>query len=210
MKKKRPGRPNQGKTETIRKRAVTVYLPNEELVKEWKLSAKESGVSVSQFVLEAVERQRSHDYGPALPKLELEKQYEKTQKKLSKLQEKHDILEAAYETREQDLNRLKEHLEQKREGPCDLDLARDMIEVFINWVDDKIHAEEMLEVLGIPDEDLKRIQQVRKAANFLETLGLMKSSGFLTWKWLGERTSKMTYTSKWTGEVYGTKIEISR
>jgi hypothetical protein len=67
----------------------------------------------------------------------------------------------------------------------------------------------MLEILGISDDEHKKIQEVRKAADFLETLGLLKSRGFLKWKWLGNRTNKVTYTSKWTGEVYGTKIEVS-
>jgi hypothetical protein len=209
MKKKGPGRPNQGKTDTIRKRAITVYLPNEELVGEWKSTAKKSGVSISQFVLEAVERQRSHGYGDSpLPKLELEKRYNKVLKKNEKLEEKYDLLDAAFATREKDILGLKEQLE-KKEGICDIELAADMIEVFRNWPDSVINAIDMLEVLGITDDELKRAQEVRKAADFLETLGLMKSAGLLKWRWLGDRIPQNTFTSRWTGKMYGTIIELS-
>jgi hypothetical protein len=209
MKKKGPGRPNEGKTDTIRKRAVTVYLPNEELVVEWKSTAKKSGISVSQFVLEAVERQRSHGYGDSpLPKLELEKRYKKALNKNEKLQEKCDLLDSAFSAREQDILSLKEQLE-KRGYPFDIGLATDMIEVFKNWPDSVIHGIDMVEVLGISDGNLEKSQEVRRTADFLETLGLMKSAGLLKWKWLGERTPRDPFTSKWTGKKYGSIIELS-
>ena len=53
--KKGPGRPNLGKTATIKKRVVMVYLPTEELVKQWKDYAARHDVSVSQFVYELVD-----------------------------------------------------------------------------------------------------------------------------------------------------------
>jgi hypothetical protein len=208
MKKKGPGRPNQGKTKTIRERTINVYLPSVELVNEWKSAAKKSGVSVSQFVLEAVERQRSHGYGDSpLPKLELENQYKKALKKIEKIEEKLDFEKTAYATREQDILKLKEQLDQRKEGPCDIDLAVDMIEVFRTWPEPKIFGLDMLEVLGITDDDQKRVQQVREAANYLELLGFMKSSGFLTWRWLGKRSPQKDFTSKWTGKTYGKNTE---
>jgi hypothetical protein len=93
---KGPGRPNQGKTKTIKERTVNVYLPSKDMVNEWKETAKGSGLSLSQYILEAVERERAHGSEPRLPRLELEKELKETQERLSALQSKYEILEAAF------------------------------------------------------------------------------------------------------------------
>ncbi|MGC8937116.1 MAG: hypothetical protein ACP5KV_07140, partial [Candidatus Methanomethylicaceae archaeon] len=48
-------KPNRGKTETIKDRAVYVYLPSVEMVEDWKRRAEKAGVSISKFVVERVE-----------------------------------------------------------------------------------------------------------------------------------------------------------
>ena len=44
-----------GKTETIKERAIWVYLPSIEQKKRWQEIAKQSGVSLSKWVIESVE-----------------------------------------------------------------------------------------------------------------------------------------------------------
>ena len=44
-----------GKTETIKQRAIYVYLPSHDMVEKWKNLAKKSGTSISKFVAEHVE-----------------------------------------------------------------------------------------------------------------------------------------------------------
>ena len=48
-------KPNRGKTETIKDRAVYVYLPSLEMVENWRRRAEKAGVSISKFVVERVE-----------------------------------------------------------------------------------------------------------------------------------------------------------
>ena len=50
--RKPSGRPNQGKTETIRQRKVDVYLPTTELLSQWKEAAESS----SKHILEVEEQ----------------------------------------------------------------------------------------------------------------------------------------------------------
>ncbi len=45
----------KGKTETIKQRAIYVYLPSLEMVQEWKERSKKAGTSISKFVIELVE-----------------------------------------------------------------------------------------------------------------------------------------------------------
>ncbi len=65
-------KPNLGKTETIKKRTVYIYLPSEEMMKEWKERAEKEGVSLSKFVIERVEDSiRKEEDNAYLARLEL-------------------------------------------------------------------------------------------------------------------------------------------
>ena len=44
-----------GKTETIKNRAIYVYLPSLSMVEDWKRQAEKAGTSISKFVVERVE-----------------------------------------------------------------------------------------------------------------------------------------------------------
>ncbi|NHW88235.1 MAG: hypothetical protein HA490_00995 [Archaeoglobales archaeon] len=48
-------KPNRGKTNTIKQRAIYFYLPSVEMAEEWKRRAEKAGVSISRFVIERVE-----------------------------------------------------------------------------------------------------------------------------------------------------------
>ena len=49
------------KTETIKARSIYVYLPSEEMVDDWKEKAKSSGLSISKFVQEHVEKSMNYE-----------------------------------------------------------------------------------------------------------------------------------------------------
>ncbi len=55
-----------GKTETIKQRAIYVYLPTHEIVKRWKDLAQKADTSISKFVAEHVEnslmQEENNDY----------------------------------------------------------------------------------------------------------------------------------------------------
>jgi hypothetical protein len=57
----------KSKTETIKKRAIYVYLPSEEMVKEWKELAGKTGTSLSKFVIGHVMNSLGKE-GSGLPK----------------------------------------------------------------------------------------------------------------------------------------------
>ena len=46
---------NRSKTETIKERAIYVYLPSHEMVDRWKNLSREHGTSISKFVIECVD-----------------------------------------------------------------------------------------------------------------------------------------------------------
>src|SRR3990170_4350484 len=78
---------NRGKTKTIKKRAIYVYLPSEKMVEDWKNSADEAGVSISKFVMERVEDSVRKEEGEEgyLSRLELIKKLSSSEEELKKL-----------------------------------------------------------------------------------------------------------------------------
>jgi hypothetical protein len=45
-------KPNMGNPETIKDRAIYVYLPSLEMVEDWRRRAERAGVSISRSVVE--------------------------------------------------------------------------------------------------------------------------------------------------------------
>ena len=180
------GRPNQGKTDTIRARTLKVYLPSEKLVNDWKSDAKESSLSLSQFILEAVERQRAHGTGPYLPKLELEQNFRDVQDELTQMKSKYEILETAYKKRDEDANKLSALLEKQKNTPENLEVLRKMIEWFKTMPDRNIDPEPLIDRLGIDSKDEQGLTQIREALSYLRNIGLVKTHMFY-WEWLGEQ-----------------------
>ena len=52
------GRPNLGRTETLKERSVYAYLPTKKMLQEWKADAKRHGLSLSEYIVRSVERVR--------------------------------------------------------------------------------------------------------------------------------------------------------
>ena len=48
-------RPNKGKTDTIKKRAIYVYPPSQTMADEWKSKANKVNTSISKYVIDRVE-----------------------------------------------------------------------------------------------------------------------------------------------------------
>jgi len=87
-------KPNRGKTETIKDRAIYVYLPSLEMVEDWKRRAERAGVSISRFVVERVEESIRREEGEEgyLSRAELVKRLRGAEEELRKLREENRLL----------------------------------------------------------------------------------------------------------------------
>jgi hypothetical protein len=52
------GRPNLGRTLTLKQRSVYAYVPTKKMLREWKADAKRHGLSLSEYIVRSVERVR--------------------------------------------------------------------------------------------------------------------------------------------------------
>ena len=163
----------------LKKRAIYVYLPSEEMAEEWKKLAKESGVSISKFVQEHVENSLRQEKGKKF--VYLIKKIEELQEENKKLREENRILKAAYEKLEEELKhyRAKPFLE-LQEGSRFYE--KELVKVLKEKK--KVSNEELLEILGVNPKQTELIKAISKQLQNLEAYGLVEPT-FDGWRWLG-------------------------
>lgn len=166
----------------LKKRAIYVYLPSEEMAEEWKKLAKEAGVSVSKFVQEHVENSlRQEKDKKFVSRANLIKKIEELQEENKKLRETNRILKAAYEKLEEELKhyRAKPFLE-LQEGSRFYE--KELVKVLKEKK--KVSNEELLEILGVNPKQTELIKAISRQLQNLEAYGLVEPT-FDGWRWLG-------------------------
>ena len=180
---KLPGRPNQGKTESIGARTVDVYLPTKELVEEWKEAARKADLSLSRFVIEVVERYRRSDTSAIEPAWKVEERAKALETELEELGRRYDILCRAFAQQEKQLQQFSHALERASKSSIDPHMVRRIIRIFRHRPEESIPALTILEKLFIKESDGDSIAKVRQSLNLLQDIHLIKSAGTMEWRW---------------------------
>jgi len=170
-----------GKTETIKKRAVYVYLPSEETTERWKRLAKRSRVSISKFVVEHVEDSLREEGEEGYPKrAELIKQLKALKADGAKLRQENEILKRAYERLDSELKhyRAQPFLEEGFRGVRRYN--RKLVGLLKRGK--VVGSDEILEELGIDPGEADLVKAVNKQLENLEAYGLVKATA-RGWKW---------------------------
>lgn len=170
------------KTETIKERAIYVYLPSHKMTLNWKGLAEKSNVSISKFVIEHVEnslQQEDNKEGYA-SRAELLDEMRMVKEENKELQKKNKMLDNLVTRLEEELRgyRVKPFLEEdfadKRKYETELvKLLKSRREV---------RKEEVLEHLGINPMDTDTVKGIKKQIENLERYGLVKDIGG-KWRW---------------------------
>lgn len=171
-----------GKTETIKERAIYVYLPSVEQKERWEEHAKRQGVSISKFVAEHVEDSlRQVEDSSYKSSGELLKEVMESKGHLDKVTKEKRVLEVAIE-------RLEEELRRYRAQPfLDEDFVgvrryqKELIDILKNSI--TVSDEGILSRLGIDPSELEAIKAVSKQLENLEAYGLVQSSP-RGWRWV--------------------------
>jgi len=177
-------KPNRGKTDTIKERAIYVYLPSHEVVHDWKSRAKRAGVSISRFVFDRVEDSIRKEEGEEgyLSRLELIKRLKDVDEELKGLREENRMLRRLVENLETELKRYrsKPFLEEGFEGirAFDKELV-ELLKTGRSYTDDEILAH-----LNINPSEPDLVKAVGKQLEALESYGLVEFVG-RGWKWKG-------------------------
>jgi len=177
-------KPNRGKTETIKDRAVYVYLPSVEMVEDWKRRAERAGVSISRFVVERVEDSIRREGGEEgyLSRAELVKRLRSAEEELRKLRDENRLLRRLVENLDNELKRYRAQpfLEEDFEGVRRFD--RELIELLRRG--GSYTQEQILVRLNIDPSDDDLVKAVDKQLEALEAYGLVEYKG-RGWRWVG-------------------------
>jgi len=177
-------RPSRGKTETIKQRAIYVYLPSLEMVEDWKRRAERAGVSLSKFVIERVEDSIRKEEGEEgyLSRLELIKRLKKAEEELKQLRSENKLLRRLVENLDKELKRYraKPFLDENYVGIRQFD--KDLIELLRSGR--TLSDEEILSSLNIDPADTDLVKAVSKQLEALEAYDLVEFTG-KGWRWKG-------------------------
>jgi predicted nuclease with TOPRIM domain len=172
-----------GKTETIKERAIYVYLPSIEMKERWEKHAEELGVSVSKFVIEYVENSLRQEAEPTYKsREELIKENEALRQQINELSKKCRLLETAADRLEEELRayRAKPFIEVEFEG------VRSYEQELIAILKSRgiVSSEDILAHLGISPTEREVVKAISRQLENLERWRLVKSSA-RGWRWIG-------------------------
>ncbi len=173
------GEAEKTKTETIKERAIYVYLPSHEMVREWKELAEKQGVSISKFVIEHVEDSLRKEEPSHLSRVDILKRMRELEEEGSKLKEDNRMLRLVIERLDDELKhyRAKPFLEEFRgiRG-----YEKELIELLKRK--GTIGSDEILGVLGIDPKDSELVKAVSIQLENLEAYGLIEAMP-KGWRW---------------------------
>ena len=175
-------KPNKGKTETIKKRAIYVYLPSQKMVDVWKSRAEKAGTSISKFVIDRVEDSISKEAGEEgyLNRLELIKKLSNAEEELKQLRKDNRLLKKLVDNLDTELKRYrtKPFLEEDYRGIRRFD--KELIDLLKEG--GSYSGDDILTSLNINHSDVELVKAVNKQLEVLESYGLLAYVG-RGWKW---------------------------
>lgn len=177
-------KPNRGKTETIKRRAVYVYLPSITMVEEWKSLADKAGVSISKFVVERVEDSLRREEGEEgyLSRRELIKRLSKSEDELKELRKENRLLRKLADNLDNELKRYRAEPFLKDEFKGLRRFDRELIDLLRKG--GTYTGEEILSHLIIDPSDANLVKAVNRQLEILESYDLVEYVG-RGWKWKG-------------------------
>jgi len=174
--------PVKRKTETIKDRAIYVYLPSLEMVEDWKQRAEKGGVSISKFVIERVEESIKREEGEEgyLGRAELIKKLRDAEEELKKTRNENWLMKKLAENLDNELKRYRAQpfIEEAFEGIRRFD--RDLIELLRKG--GSYTQEQILAHLNIDPSDSDLVKAMSKQLEALEGYGLLEYKG-RGWRW---------------------------
>jgi len=173
---------SKGKTETIKQRAIYVYLPSLEMTQDWKDRSKKAGTSISKYVIERVEDSFRREDGEEgyTSRLELIERLRKNEEELKKIRDDNRLLRRLVENLDVELKRYRAQpfLEEGFQGVRSFD--RELIQLLKEG--ELLSDDELLSRLNVSSIDTDMVKAVSNQLQVLESYGLVEFTG-RGWKW---------------------------
>ncbi len=173
-----------GKTETIKQRTAYAYLPSEQARARWEKAAKATGMSLSRFIVDVVERalREGDDEDFRSPK-EVWKENVELRETNKRLAEEKRMMSALVEKLEDEVRRYRTEL--FLEGP-QVRRVRQYEKELIDLLREGgvVNSEEILRRLRIKPTDTASTQAIRIQLENLQAYGLVHATP-RGWRWVG-------------------------
>ena len=171
-----------GRTDTIKKRTLYIYVPSEKQKEKWEKLAERSGTSLSKFVIESVENSLGErDDVDFKPRQNLIKDLHETKEELKKLRTEKDRLESLLDRQETDLRKYRAMLFLNGEVTGIRQYDKTLVETLRN--NKNLTHEEILDTLGIQPNEHEAIRATSDQLNALAGYGLVESTP-RGWRWV--------------------------
>lgn len=178
-----------GKTETIKQRAIYVYLPSEGMAADWKARAKTGGMSISKFVVGNVEENlRQHEEGDFVPAGMLRKEIDALKRQLMDAQEEVRQKKMLVTKLEGDLRscrlELTKTLDREKDGKVygDIKLDNRLMRLLMDLK--VVSSDEIYDTLGIRRTDKDAVKALKKQLDLLEEKEFIVNEIGGKWKWI--------------------------
>ena len=167
-----PGRPDQGRTGTIKQRSVYVYVPTEEMLEEWKKAAKNYDVSLSRFIVEVVDDAVSKNTKGISKRAEIEAELAKKVAESASLEEKNEALRSIMRTTDTELAAYRAAISATAPPSHDEEMLRRLFGIF----HDRLHwrMQDIPSAIGISTDDQEGMRRLQKTLDWLRELGMIE------------------------------------
>jgi len=181
--KKGPGRPNLGRTKTLKDREINLYLPTVEMVKQWKAEAEKHGVSLSKFVVEVVDDVMRKNPRGLTPREHLEAELDQAWKQITVLSTEVDQLREDKRRNEETITEYRERLSKPGAVPEE---SAEYVPLLAELVQTEkvLPMDEARKMFGIGLGDSDALRALGAAADALTSMGLIEK-GLSDWRWKG-------------------------
>jgi hypothetical protein len=176
------GRPSRGRTETLRQRAVYLYVPTEEMLAKWKAQAERFGMSLSGFLVEVIDDGMRRNPAGLTPRDKVEKELIQATSDLQAVRMQRDSFRSRLEDSESTIARYRKALEDVFSYVPDEKVQKKVVSLFLRrgrWpVADFVGA------AGVDTANAEDLSKIQNTIEHLKRIGLVEGD-FGEWRWLG-------------------------
>jgi hypothetical protein len=168
------------KTSPANKREYTVYVPSEEMGKEWRRLAQDADMSISKFILYHVENSLSSGSTRSGTQEYLYEDTERLRDELKRAKEECKMRKASQEKLERELQRYRLEPFTKKDFKGRRKFSRELIDILRKGK--YVTNDDILDQLEISPRDTDLIDALQTALNTLEAYGIITQTS-KGWRW---------------------------
>ena len=169
------------KTDTIKQRAIYVYLPSIDMTERWKDLAEKQGASISKFVIEHVENSLMQEEDSGYKsRRDLWKEIKELKDQADNMKREKRVLELANDRLEQELRRYRAMPFLEEEFVGVRRYQKELVDLLRGG--GSVSSNEILSTLGIDPSEEETVKAISKQLENLEGYGLVQSSP-RGWMW---------------------------